>query len=439
MNVTVIGTGYVGLTTGTILSDIGHSVTCIDINEEKIGNLKKGILPIYEPGLDEVVVKNFEAGNLHFSTHLEDSLSESDVVFIAVQTPQDEDGSADLQYVEAVAREIGEKLELVPEAERTDKVIVNKSTVPVGTGDIVQSIIGKLYSGKFDVVSNPEFLREGQAVHDSYHPDRIVVGMDCYCEDTHEKMEKLYEPLNAEMLVTDLKSAELIKYASNSFLALSISFINSIANLVEKVGGDVEMVSRGMKLDKRIGPHAFLSAGSGYGGSCFPKDVQALINIADTAGYDFDILKAAERVNYDQKHVLAKKVEKILGGDVSGKKIALWGLSFKPETDDMREAISIVAINDLKKSGAEIVAYDPVAIDEAKRLELDVDYANSPLEAAKDADALLVVTEWKQFKEVELGELKKALKENNIVDGRNIFDPESVRRLGFVYEGIGRP
>lgn len=439
MKITVIGTGYVGLTTGTIFSDLGNDVTCIDINEEKIENLKQGILPIYEPGLKEVVEKNFVAGNLHFSTNLEDSLADSTVVFIAVQTPQDEDGSADLQYVEAVAKEIGEKLQKVEESQRSYTIIVNKSTVPVGTGDLVSRIIDGIYEGEFDVVSNPEFLREGQAVHDSFHPDRVVVGMDCDCKSARNAMKELYSPLDTEILFTDLKSAELIKYASNSFLALSISFINSISQLVECVGGDVEMVSKGMRMDKRIGKYAFLSAGAGYGGSCFPKDVKALIKIAEDAEYDFTILKSAEAVNKEQKHSISEKVTQILGGDVSGKKIALWGLAFKPETDDMRESISEVVIADLFDAGASVIAYDPVAMEEAKRKELPVEYAEDAMSALKDADALVVVTEWKEFKEVDVDQIKEHIAVPNVVDGRNIFDPVVMREKGFNYVGVGRP
>lgn len=438
MNITVIGTGYVGLTTGTIFSDLGNMVTCIDLNEEKIQNLKKGKLPIYEPGLGEIVQRNIDAERLHFSTELHDSLPEADVVFIAVQTPQGEDGSADLQYVEAVAEEVGKMLAEVPKEKRAYKIIVNKSTVPVGTGDIVNHIIKKHYDGEYNVVSNPEFLREGQAVHDSYHPDRVVVGMDCHCEEAHDAMKKLYEPLDTEILFTDLKSAELIKYASNSFLALSISFANSIANLVEKVGGDMNMVSKGMRLDKRIGKHAFLSAGCGYGGSCFPKDVQALIKISDDAGYDFSILKAAEEVNHTQKHILAEKVERALGGKVEGARIAIWGLAFKPKTDDMREAVSVVVIKDLLEKGAKIVAYDPVAKEEAQDLGLGIEYADSAFTAAENADVLVIVTEWDEFKQIDLQRLKEKMNSPIVVDGRNIFDSEKMKNQGFIYSSIGR-
>ncbi|MBU1118691.1 UDP-glucose/GDP-mannose dehydrogenase family protein [Patescibacteria group bacterium] len=437
MKITVVGTGYVGLVTGTIFADFGNEVTCIDIDEEKVENLKKGISPIYEPGLEEVIQRNIESGKLLFSTDITLPAQESEVIFIAVGTPQDEDGSADLQYVQAVAKDIGEALKKSDTQNRSYKVIVNKSTVPVGTGDIVKSIISEHYEGPLDVVSNPEFLREGQAVHDCINPDRVVVGIDDMTDKAKEVIRELYRPVKCPVLFTDIKSAELIKYASNSYLAMSVSFINDVAAVCESLGGNVDLVSEGMKLDKRIGKHAFLSAGLGYGGSCFPKDVQALINISNKAEVNFGMLKAAEETNMRQKKSAVEKL-KILLGDLSGKTIALWGLAFKPNTDDLRDAVSLVIIEDLLQEGVTVKVYDPVAMENMKKIHADLTYSDSAFAAVEDANGLIVVTEWDEFYQIDPVELKKRMSEPNVVDGRNVFDPNEMRENGFNYISVGR-
>lgn len=438
MNITVIGTGYVGLVTGTAFAELGHTVVCVDIDEQKVENLKNGVMPIYEPGLKEIVIRNYEAGRLIFSTKLADFAEQSEAFFIAVQTPQDEDGSADLTYVKAVANDIADVFSNFDSENKAKfRIVVNKSTVPVGTGNIVKDIVSEKYDGDFDVVSNPEFLREGQAVGDCFNPDRVVVGIDNGNEKAKKVVVKLYEKLDAPIVFTDVKSAELIKYASNSFLAMSISFINTVAQICEEVGADVTEVTRGMKLDKRIGKHAFLNAGLGYGGSCFPKDVQALIKIADNNTVDFSLLKASESVNKMQKQSVVSRLKEV-AGDLSDKRIALWGLAFKPETDDIREAVSLVVIDDLISEGAKIVGYDPVASDLVRQKYPDIEYANSAFEASKDADIIVLITEWSEFVGVDIAKLKDEMAGDIFFDGRNVFSPEDMRAAGFNYLSVGR-
>lgn len=430
MKLCVIGTGYVGLVTGTIFAELGNDVISVDIDEQKIRGLKEGVIPIYEPGLEELVRRNEREGRLIFTTNTGEAVQRSDIVIIAVGTPSDQDGQADLQYVRQVAENIGKSM-------NGYKVIVNKSTVPVGTGDSVRNIIAKYYSGEFDVVSNPEFLREGSAVEDCLHPDRVVIG-DGNAERARVMMKKLYAPLDCPVIFTDVKSAEMIKYASNSFLATSISFINSIANLCERVGADVTMVSDGMRYDKRIGKHAFLDAGPGYGGSCFPKDVKALITIAEKTGYSFGVLKEVEAVNEAQKHLAVSKLEALLGGDLAAKRIGIWGLAFKPKTDDMRDAVSLVVIRDLLEKGARILAFDPVAEHEAKKYFPDIAYADTPYDAAQGVDALILLTEWDAFRQIDLEKVKKKMASPVIVDMRNVFNPVEMKQQGFTYVCIGR-
>ncbi|MEW6621788.1 MAG: UDP-glucose/GDP-mannose dehydrogenase family protein [Bacillota bacterium] len=427
--VAVAGTGYVGLVTGVCLADIGHSVICVDINEAKINMLKRGEIPIYEPGLDELVKKNVGRGRLSFSTDLAEAVKASEVIFIGVGTPPGEDGSADLSQVEAAAVQIGASL-------NGYKVIVTKSTVPVGTGEMVRRIIKeKSGSEDFAVVSNPEFLREGSAVHDAMYPDRIVIG--CSDKKAAELMMDLYKRINTEVLVTDIKSAELIKYASNAFLATKISFINEVANICEKVGADVNQVAKGMGLDTRIG-NKFLNAGIGYGGSCFPKDTQALIKMAEEVDYDLKIVKAAEEVNKLQKLKIINKLEDVLG-DLKGKTIAILGLAFKPNTDDMREAPSLVIIPELIERGAIIKAYDPVAVDEAKKcLGETINYCKSIDDAVKGAHAIALLTEWEEFKKIDFSCLGELVCNKIMVDGRNIFDREFLEGNGWTYRAIGR-
>jgi len=427
--IAMVGVGYVGLVTGTCLAEIGNIVTCVDVNEKRIENLKKGISPIFEPGIEELITKNVNAERLFFSNNLKSILNEQDIIFIAVGTPPKENGEADLQYVEAVAHEIGKNIQ-------KNLIIVNKSTVPIGTGDTVTQIIREYYGGEFSVVSNPEFLREGTAIDDFLHADRVVLGCDNHAEAI-KIMQELYQPLECPILVTDLKSAEMIKYASNSFLAMSISFINSVANICEKVGADVLKVSEGMRLDKRIGKKAFITAGCGYGGSCFPKDVQALINIGRQNNETFTILEETEKVNEIMKTKIFHKLKKH-HPDLVGKKVALWGVAFKPLTDDLRFAPALKIIEKLLAENASISVFDPVAHANLKNIHPQLHYADSPQEAVKDADILLVVTEWKHFKEIKLFEIKELMKGLVIIDGRNIFDPEEARSYGFIYESIGR-
>lgn len=437
MNIAIVGTGYVGLVSGTCFAEMGVNVTCVDVNEEKINSLKNGQVPIYEPGLDEMVLRNHREGRLNFTTDLTSCLDNVDIVFSAVGTPPDEDGSADLQYVLAVAREFGQNI-------KKYTVLVTKSTVPVGTAKKVKAVIREELEKRgvdvpFDVASNPEFLKEGAAIKDFMSPDRVVVGVES--EKAKELMSKLYRPFmlnNFRVIFTDIPSAEMIKYAANSMLATRISFMNDIANLCELVGADVNMVRKGIGADVRIGSK-FLYPGCGYGGSCFPKDVKALIKTAEKNGYNMSVLKAVEEVNENQKHVLFNKLSKYYGGDLMGKTIAMWGLAFKPETDDMREATSLVTISLLLEAGCTVRVYDPVAMNECRRRIGDkVLYAKDMYDAVLDADALLMLTEWKQFRLPSWGVVSKSMKKPLIIDGRNIYDAEELKQNGFEYYCIGR-
>jgi UDPglucose 6-dehydrogenase len=436
MKISIVGTGYVGLVTGTCFAEVGIDVTCVDIDEKKIENLKKGIIPIWEPGLEPMVHRNVEKGRLHFSTNLASTLDGTDVIFSAVGTPPDEDGSADLKYVLDVAREVGKNM--------SDYIlIVTKSTVPVGTAAKVKAAIQEELDKRgvnipFDVASNPEFLKEGAAVDDFLKPDRIVVGIES--EKAQTIMNRLYKPftLNGHPVIfMDIPSAEMTKYAANSMLATKISFMNDIANLCEVMGADVNWVRKGIGSDSRIGKK-FIYPGIGYGGSCFPKDVKALIKTADQNGYNMRVLKAVEEVNELQKSVLFNKLNKHFNGDLKGKTVAMWGLSFKPQTDDMREAPALVLIEKLLAAGVKVKAYDPVAMEEAKhRIGDVVEYCKDQYEALIDADALLIVTEWPEFKFPNLNVIKKLLKNNLIFDGRNIYDPKEINDAGFDYYCIG--
>ena len=434
MKITVLGTGYVGLVVGTCFSDLGNEVTCLDIDEEKIENLKKGKIPIYEPGLEEMVKRNKSEGRLRFSTSLKEGIESGEVLFIAVGTPTKEDGGADLKYVKTVAADIGKFM-------NEYKIVVDKSTVPVGTADMVSKIIKENQKENidFDVVSNPEFLKEGSAVKDFQNPDRVVIGVDS--KRAEEKMKSLYKPLeraNRPIIVTDPRTAEVIKYASNSFLATKISFINEMANFCERVGADVTDVAKGMGLDGRIGPR-FLHAGIGYGGSCFPKDVKALIKTGKENGYDFKIVTAAHKVNEKQKRMVLPKLNQMFES-LEGKKIALLGLSFKPKTDDIRKAPSLVLVKQLQDENAKIKAFDPEAIDNMKRLDWveNVEFGKNPYDTVEGCDCLVILTEWDVFRELDKKRIKSLLKNPNVVDGRNIYDPEEMKELGFNYIGVGR-
>lgn len=426
--VAVIGTGYVGLVTAACLADLGHRVIGVDIDPRKIESLKKGKVFFYEPGLEEIVKRNL-GKNLEFTMDVDMAVSKSEVIFIAVGTPPLPDGSVNLEYVKQAAKDIGKAM-------NEYKVIVNKSTVPIGTGDVVTRIIKEDYLGNFEVVSNPEFLREGQAVLDFMKPDRIVVGNG----ETKAKeiMEELYQDLPGERVWTNVKTAEMIKYASNSLLATEISFINSIANICEKVGADVTEVAKGMRLDKRIGKYAFLDAGIGYGGSCFPKDVKGLIQIANEYGVSFDILESVEATNEAQKKSLLGKVQKLLGNELGGKRVAIWGLAFKAETDDVREAPSLVLIKQLQDRGAKIRVYDPAAKETAKKILSNVEFVDDLYDSVKGAECLVVVTEWRQFKEADLDRIRKSMGEPNVVDGRNIYLLDKMKELDFNYISVGR-
>ena len=441
MKIAVVGTGYVGLTTGTAFAEKGHDVVCMDVDEQKINNLNKGIIPIWEPGLTTLVRGNAKAGRLTFTTSIEEAMQSSQVMFIAVGTPPGEDGSADLKYVRQVATDIGKALSAMRTRKNAYHVIVNKSTVPVGTGNLVRDIVAKHYKGEFDVVSNPEFLREGAAVEDCLNPDRAVVGTDS--EKAQRVMKALFKPFDCPVVFMDVRSAELTKYASNALLASEISFINSISRVAEVVGADVTKVAEGMKLDRRIGPHAFLRAGAGYGGSCFPKDVKALIHISKQAGVDATFLQAVEDVNATQKASVVDKLETLLGKkSLKGKTVTVWGLAFKPNTDDMREAVALTVIPKLVRKGAKVIAHDPVADVQASiympEQKGKLQYVQDKWEAAKGADALVVLTEWPEYQKVTLAELKKVLKTPILVDGRNIWDPKQAQELKFDYDSIGR-
>ena len=437
MKISVIGTGYVGLVTGTCFAETGIHVTCIDIDEKKIENLKKGIIPIYEPGLKVMVERNVQKERLSFNTKINESLKDTEVVFIAVGTPPDEDGSADLKYVLGVARDIGKYME-------DYLVVVTKSTVPIGTAKKVKAAVQEELDKRgvkipFDVASNPEFLKEGSAVDDFLKPDRIVIGIET--EEAEKIMKKLYKPFllnHHPIYFMDIPSAEMTKYAANSMLATKISFMNDIANLCEIVGADVDSVRRGIGSDTRIG-HKFIYPGAGYGGSCFPKDVKALIKTADEYGYSLEVLKSVEDVNDRQKSILYNKVYNYFKGDLKGKTITLWGLSFKPNTDDMREAPALTLVEKFQEQGVKIKAYDPVAMEEAKRrLGDSIELCKDQYEALIDSDALILVTEWNEFRIPNYKVMEKLLKNNVIFDGRNIYDPEEIREMGWQYFGIGR-
>ena len=426
-----------GLVSGACFAEMGVHVTCVDIDEQKIEKLKNGIIPIYEPGLEEMVRKNVAAGRLRFSTSLKEVIEEVNLVFSAVGTPPDEDGSADLKYVLSVAREFGQHI-------KRYTVLVTKSTVPVGTAKKVKAVIQEELDKRgenipFDVASNPEFLKEGAAIKDFMSPDRVIVGVES--DRAHSLMTRLYRPIllnNFRVIFTDIPSAEMIKYAANSMLATRISFMNDIANLCELVGADVEMVRQGIGADTRIG-RKFLYPGCGYGGSCFPKDVKALIKTAEKSGYEMQVLKAVEDVNERQKRVVFEKLKKVFNGDLKGKTIAIWGLAFKPETDDMREATSLVTISLLLEAGCKVRVFDPVAMNECKRRIGDkVEYAKDMYDAVLDADAMLMLTEWKQFRLPSWGVMKKTMKNALVIDGRNIYDKEELEEYGFEYHCIGK-
>ena len=448
MNITIVGTGYVGLVTGTCLADFGHNVICVDKDETKINNLKEGIMPIYELGLEDLVRRNVKEKRLTFTTNLKEGIKQSLAVYIAVSTPDRGDGVPDLAAVEAVAKEIAQDIDGY-------KVIVMKSTVPVGTCAKVKSIINKLLNEKvspealannpdldghlpkFDIVSNPEFLREGSAIEDFMRPNRIVVGV----ESDHAKaiMQDIYRPLyllETPMVITTLESSELIKYAANAFLATKISFINEMANICEKVGADVNMIAKGIGLDKRIGSK-FLHVGPGYGGSCFPKDTLGLISVAKSVGYDLKIVKSTIEVNKQQKQLMVEKIKQALV-DVKGKTIGILGLAFKPNTDDIRESSAITIINELQSAGAKIKVFDPVAMEEAKKVFKDIQYCQDAYEVAKDSDGLVLLTEWNEFRQLDMLKLKELLNEAIIIDTRNIYQPVRMQRLGFTYISVGR-
>jgi len=429
MKICVIGTGYVGLVTGTCFAELGNNVICVDSDTEKIDTLQKGIMPIYEPGLEEIVHRNVREERLSFTTSIAEGVNASDIIFIAVGTPPKEDGEADLSFVEEVARDIALNM-------KSYKVIVEKSTVPVETGEWVAHTIKINNKNKveFDVVSNPEFLREGTAIYDTMNPDRIVIGVRS--ERAEKIMRELYKPFNAPIIVTDIKSAEIIKHASNAFLAMKISFINAVSRICELTGADVVKIAEGMGYDSRIGK-AFLNAGCGFGGFCFPKDLEAFIKISEKLGYDFELLRAVKRINEEQKGLMVKKIKDALW-IIKGKTIGILGLAFKPNTDDMRFAPSIDIIKQLQTEGARIKAFDPVAMERAGRLLEDVEFCKDAYETAIDSDCLAILTEWNEFKELDLLRIKEAMKNPIIIDGRNIYDPATMKEMGIVYVGIGR-
>lgn len=439
MTLTFIGHGYVGLVTATVFADLGNKVWVIGHTPEKIENLKNGIIPIYEPGLEEMVRRNIKANRLLFTLEYSPAIAESDVVFIAVGTPPKESGEADLSVVYEVAKKVGEHLDGYT-------VIITKSTVPVGTSEKVREIIEEVRPQKaeFDYASVPEFLREGQAISDTLHPDRIVIGSDS--KRAHDVLVELHKPIATDgttevhMVLTNIPTAEMIKYASNAFLATKISFANAIAHLSEATGADGPKVLEAIGLDRRIGS-SFLSAGAGYGGSCFPKDVKALIAIAKQHGYDFSLLREVEEINRQAIHGVIQKAVRLLDGSVEGKTIAVLGLSFKPDTDDMRDAPSIPIINELSEKGARVKAFDPIAVENAKKVfghNNNIVYASDSYEAVKDADLMIVVTEWNEFMQLDLEKVKKHMRQPNLIDGRNIYTPEKAKSLGFRYLGVGR-
>lgn len=429
-NITTIGVGYVGLVMGACLADLGNNVVCLNRNKKKSENLKEGILPIFEPGLEEIVRRNNAAGRLHFTTSYDEAMKGAEFIFIAVGTPTGSEGEADLAHINAAAEEVAKRI-------HQPVIIINKSTVPIGTGDWVADIVRENMPDpniEFAVVSNPEFLREGSGVHDFMEPDRIVLGSTS--RQAAGRVAELYYPLQAETIITDLRTAEMIKYASNAFLATKISFINEIANICEAMGADVREVAHGMGTDKRIGP-AFLGAGVGWGGSCFPKDVKALIHMALLYGVRPQILRAVTEVNYDQRKRIIQKLRDILGG-FRGKTVGLLGLAFKPNTDDMRDAPSIGLIHMLQHEGAKVKAYDPQAIENAKRVLDNVTYCKDPYQVAAEADALILVTEWNEFKQLDMARIKASMRNPVLMDGRNIYELHRMKELGFTYRGVGR-
>jgi UDPglucose 6-dehydrogenase len=433
--IAVLGTGYVGLVTGTLFADLGNNVVCVDVVKEKVEHLKRGHSPIYEPGIEEIIHRNMRAGRLDFTLSYEDALTGTEFVFIAVGTPEGSDGAADMKYVEAAARGIGKA---APGRSAQPLIIVNKSTVPIGTGDLVGRLVREECPPdfKFAVVSNPEFLREGQAVFDFLHPDRVILGS----EDrwAAEQVRELYEPLQAPIMLTDIRTAEMIKYASNAILATYISFINEIAFICENLGADVKEVVKGMGYDKRINQQ-FLNPGVGFGGSCFPKDVKALARMAEQNNHARpQLLHAVLDINQEARRAFVDKVVRLLGGDVRDKRIAVLGLSFKPDTDDMRESPSIDIINSLAEMGADLQAYDPIAMDAAREQFKGLKFCSDAYEAASGADALLLITAWNEFKQLDMERIRDAMRRPVIVDGRNIYDPQEIRDLGFEYEGVGR-
>jgi len=429
MKISVIGTGYVGLATATVFAELGNDVIGADIDKDKIDKLNNGIMPIFEPGLQELVERNVKEKRLRFTHNNKEVIGHGDVIFICVGTPPKDNWEVELKYVENVALEIAQNI-------RSYKVIVHKSTVPVETGDKVKKIIKDNIKENvdFDVVSNPEFLREGTAIEDTLEPDRIVIGADS--KKAIEIMKKLYSPIKAPLIITDIRSAELIKHTSNAFLATKISFINSVARICELSGADVEKVADGVGYDKRINRY-FLNAGIGYGGSCFPKDSQAFVKIAEKYGYDYKLLKATNEINEDQKKHFVGMVKKALNS-LNDKKIGILGLSFKPNTDDMRFAPSIYIIQELQKEGGKIKAYDPEAMEKAKTIFSDVEFGKDPYEIAKDSEVLLILTEWNEFKELDLKKIKSLMKTPLIIDGRNIYNPEDIKKEGFTYISVGR-
>jgi len=429
MNISVIGVGYVGLCSAAVFAELGNNVVGADVDKGKIEGLNKGIMPIFEPGLKELIERNLKGKRLRFVHDNKEAIEHGDIIFVCVGTPPKVTGETDLKYIEAVAKEIAQTM-------NSYKIIVHKSTVPVETGEKVRKIIKEnVKEGvEFDVVSNPEFLREGTAIKDTLEPDRIVIGADS--ERAIEAMKKVYSSIKAPFIVTDIKSAELIKHASNAFLATKISFINAVSRICELSGADVEKVAEGMGYDKRIG-RSFLNAGIGYGGFCFPKDVQAFIKIAEQYGYDFQLLKGTHNINKEQQKNFVEKIKKALK-DINNKKIGILGLSFKPNTDDMRFAPSMYIIQELQKEGAKIKAFDPESMERAKTVLTDVEFCKDPYEVAKDSDALLILTEWNEFKELDLHKLKSLLNNPLIIDGRNIYNPENMRKEGFTYVSVGR-
>lgn len=429
-NIAMIGVGYVGMVSGASFADLGNKVTCVDINEQRIANLKQGIMPIFEPGLEEVVRRNVNAGRLIFTTSYEEALRDADFAFIAVGTPSDVDGQADLRYVRMAAESIADLMDHY-------LIIVNKSTVPVGTGDWVADIIRSRRPDvpDFDVVSCPEFLREGSAISDFMNPDRVILGSTN--REAAEKVAHLHLPLRTTLMITDLRTAEMVKYASNAFLAAKISFINEIANICEALGADVKEVAYGMGLDTRIGP-SFLDAGLGWGGSCFPKDVKALASMAEVESCHPHLLHAVMDINRDQRYAPLRKVEKFLGRDLRGKTIGVLGLSFKPNTDDMREAPSVDIIRNLQRKGAAIRAYDPVAMNNAAKIVSNVEMMDNAYAVAEGADAVILVTEWNEFKNLDLDRIRDVMNRPILIDGRNIYDPAKTQEMGFEYTGIGR-